>query len=325
MRAFAVTIVLLFHLDPTWVPWGFLGVDLFFSLSGFLMAWLVLQEMEAGKPFSGWRFLVRRFWRIFPALAITILASLVAAFFLFSPDHLERAAESSLAALFALSNLYFLGEEGYFDVASAYKPLLHTWSLGVEEQFYLGFALVISFLGARRLLPVLAVAGGISVLLFAYAALAQSWHDDPASALFFLPQYRIYQFAAGGIVAVVVFKSVQGSVLSETCGFAILGIGFAMVALTESAVFAPVVCSAGMGLLLLQSRLLDRIAEVAFVSYLSRTSYQIYLVHWPIIVYYQYVSLEPLDGLGIVVCGTLSLVLGHALYVMTDPLRTGSK
>jgi len=164
LRAFAVSVVVLFHLLPHLAPWGYIGVDMFFSLSGFLMTLLYLQARASGQSFTASRFVARRFWRIFPALAITVLFTLLGSFALFASEHLLAASWSGLAALFSVSNWVFFAESGYFDTDAIFKPLLHTWSLGVEEQFYVLFALA---LGLQRALPLWSMLVLLSIVSFA--------------------------------------------------------------------------------------------------------------------------------------------------------------
>src|SRR5690606_12352567 len=137
LRAVAVLGVLTFHLKPAWLPGGFVGVDVFFVISGFLITRIILQQLASREGFSFKRFYARRVRRLFPALFVTLAVSTLVAIKLLSSAQLDRFAGSLTHALVSLSNIYFWDGIGYFDVASDNKPLLHTWSLCVEEQFYL--------------------------------------------------------------------------------------------------------------------------------------------------------------------------------------------
>lgn len=136
IRALAVLAVLLFHFQFEDFVGGYVGVDVFFVISGFLITGQILKELRTD-TFSFVEFYKRRVRRLFPALFCMLLATLVAGTFLLAPEPLEALGESSLFAVFSLSNLLFYSQSGYFDSDSIQKPLLHTWSLGVEEQFYL--------------------------------------------------------------------------------------------------------------------------------------------------------------------------------------------
>lgn len=142
LRAFAVTSVVIFHAFPNLIPGGFVGVDVFFVISGFLISGIIFREIESSS-FSFLDFYARRIKRIFPAL-ITVLVSAYAFgwFFLFSDDFRRLGAHIFRATLF-LSNLLLMREAGYFDNAAETKPLLHLWSLAIEEQFYLAWPLIV--------------------------------------------------------------------------------------------------------------------------------------------------------------------------------------
>ena len=135
LRAVAVLSVLLFHAFPSLLPGGFVGVDVFFVISGYLITSLLLKKMEAAR-LDLLEFWERRIRRIFPALAVMTLATLVVGWFLLLPADYKEVGESVSAQMLFLSNIFFWRHTSYFDSAADIKPLLHTWSLAVEEQFY---------------------------------------------------------------------------------------------------------------------------------------------------------------------------------------------
>ena len=149
LRALAVIPVVLFHLD-----WGdsggYVGVDGVFVISGFLIGSIVIREIEEGR-FSLLRFWERRVRRILPALSVVVLATAIAGLFWMIPRHLEELGKSILAQPFLAANFYFWRESGYFETAAEYQPLLQTWSLAVEEQFYLVWPFVVFALSKRSL------------------------------------------------------------------------------------------------------------------------------------------------------------------------------
>ena len=160
LRALAVLAVVFFHVDLPWFRGGFVGVDVFFVISGYLITRLILGELEAGR-FSFARFYGRRARRLFPAMFATLAATFVASVFVLSPTHLEELALSLVHTLFSISNVLFWTLSGYFDTGAGAKPLLHTWSLGVEEQFYLVWpAAVFLAYRFRRRPAVLALVAG---------------------------------------------------------------------------------------------------------------------------------------------------------------------
>lgn len=185
LRALAVIPVVLFHAGFTAFQGGFVGVDVFFVISGYLITSIVLEENRRG-TFTLRAFYIRRARRILPALLVVLACSGPAAWFLLLPSDTRDFAESVLAALFFVSNVLFWLESGYFATASTLKPLLNTWSLGVEGQFYLLFplfALLVLRKGGARGLWLGALAG------FALSLGAAQWltSSSPAAAFYLLP------------------------------------------------------------------------------------------------------------------------------------------
>jgi peptidoglycan/LPS O-acetylase OafA/YrhL len=146
LRAIAVLAVLAFHLDPGFLPGGFQGVDVFFVVSGYVITKLI---RSSGTDFTFRGFYVRRFWRLFPALCVTVGATLLAAYPIYSAIDYTTLGWSGLATLFGVSNFFFLGQIDYLNDNTLVHPLLHTWSLGVEEQFYLFWPFAVVVLARR--------------------------------------------------------------------------------------------------------------------------------------------------------------------------------
>ena len=134
LRAISVLIVLAFHAFPEWVAGGFIGVDVFFVISGFLITGIILNDVDAGR-FTILRFYHRRIRRIFPALVVVLLLSLLAGWVLLSNDEYKQLGWHVFASGLFFQNIALFSEAGYFDIVADYKPLLHLWSLSVEEQF----------------------------------------------------------------------------------------------------------------------------------------------------------------------------------------------
>jgi peptidoglycan/LPS O-acetylase OafA/YrhL len=198
LRAIAVLPVVLFHAGFELFGGGFVGVDVFFVISGFLITGLIRNECARG-TFSFRVFYLRRARRLLPALLATLMLSLAAGYWMLPPSDMRALGQSAFAALLSLSNMLFWLQSGYFDNASHLKPLLHTWSLSVEEQFYLVWplALVLGLrLGSRAWLPGLIAAGVIGSLLGCEIALSV----DPSAAFFFLP-FRAFELGLGALLA----------------------------------------------------------------------------------------------------------------------------
>lgn len=144
LRAVAVIGVVTFHAFPIWVPGGFVGVDIFFVISGFLITSIITKEME-DKTFSFPTFYARRARRIFPALVVVLATLLGVGWFLLLADEYAAVGKHTAAGAGFIANIAFFQEAGYFDASAKFKPLLHLWSLGIEEQFYLVWPALLFF------------------------------------------------------------------------------------------------------------------------------------------------------------------------------------
>lgn len=196
LRAIAVLVVVGFHAFPGWVRGGFVGVDVFFVISGFLISTIILEGLGRGR-FTIGGFYARRIRRIFPALVTVLLASLVAGWFLLFPDEYRQLGKHVAGGAAFVSNFVLWNESGYFDEAAELKPLLHLWSLGIEEQFYIVYPLLLWILWKRRwsfpwaIGTVAAVSFGINLLLTG---------SSPVAA-FYAPQSRAWELMLGSLLA----------------------------------------------------------------------------------------------------------------------------
>src|SRR5436190_5181032 len=198
LRAIAVGVVVAFHAFPEVLPGGFVGVDVFFVISGFLISGIILSALRT-ESFSFRQFYARRIRRIFPALSIVLAAVLVMGWFsLFADDYAALGRQVVSGAVFS-SNLLLWHESSYFDIAAELKPLLHLWSLGIEEQFYIVWPLllfVVAKWGRAQWPFMLAIAGASFAANVAFI-------DSHPTATFYLPQARLWELAVGGILAYV--------------------------------------------------------------------------------------------------------------------------
>ena len=193
LRAIAVSVVILFHAGFNIVSGGYVGVDVFFVISGYLITSIILQDMEKGK-FSLVKFYERRARRILPALYFIMLVTAIFAWFWLIPRDFKAFAKSVAAVSVFLSNIQFARELGYFDTASELKPLLHTWSLAVEEQYYAIFPVLMLLLWRLGKPMVLA---SLLVLGLASLAYAQWYSHDKQAGVYFLLTARGWEILLG--------------------------------------------------------------------------------------------------------------------------------
>lgn len=198
LRGIAVIAVIAFHAFPTYFPGGFIGVDVFFVISGFLISGIILRNLQRSS-FTYFQFYLRRVLRIFPALTIVLVATLLLGALVLLPDELSELGKHVASAAVFVSNFTLWHETGYFSQAAELKPLLHLWSLGVEEQFYLIWPLLLVFLWKRwrRNLALY-----VLLLTVASFALALIIGQISATANFYLPVTRFWELGLGCFLAI---------------------------------------------------------------------------------------------------------------------------
>ncbi len=299
LRALAVLAVILCHVGAAGFGGGFLGVDVFFVISGYLIHRDLVGRLAA-RRLSILSFYGRRLRRTLPALYVAVLLSAVASVFVLLPGDLETLARSLLSVLASVPNLFFLSQVGYFDADAATKPLLHTWSLGVEEQFYLVaplLALALRPLSQRGRAGTMAVTFAIA---FAFTLLL---HRMAPAAAFYLMPARIFEFLLGAVLAEDWLPRVRRRWAAESLSaVALAALLFSFVALDAAlphpgwptlvpCLATAVLIHAGAGVgetrRIAVAALLSRRLPVA----IGRISYSLYLYHWPILVLARYASL----------------------------------
>jgi peptidoglycan/LPS O-acetylase OafA/YrhL len=206
LRALAVLAVIAFHAFPAWVSGGFIGVDVFFVISGFLITNLVQDSLQQ-QSFSFRTFYASRVRRLFPALVIVLLACQVFGWFALLSDEYKALGKHIAASTVFIPNLIFWRESGYFDYAADAKPLLHLWSLGIEEQFYIFWPVVV-WLGFKYSVSIIKI--GTTILL-ASLLLNLTMIEEAASATFFSPVTRVWELLSGCLLASLA-RSNTGSV-----------------------------------------------------------------------------------------------------------------
>ena len=308
LRGIAVLAVLLSHAKFELFAGGFVGVDVFFVISGFLITSFILPDVQARK-FSLVGFYERRIRRLFPALFAVVLISAVPAAFILTPPEFKDFGQSVLAAASFSSNILFWWESGYFGAAGAAKPLLHTWTLAVEEQFYVTyplFLMLIARFSGGRFVPitviVLVVSIGLSVWMIGF---------DRMMAFYFAPS-RAFELMIGALIAMGAFPECRHGRLGT--GFGVLGLGMIAwsVGSYDSTTAFPglkaLVPTIGTGLVIYSAlagpTAVSRALSWRPLVFTGLISYSLYLWHWPLLVFAQLYVPVPLG-----VAATLGLLL----------------
>lgn len=282
LRAIAVIGVVLYHAFPSLIIGGFTGVDVFFVISGYLISGNIYKTL-ANDGFSFVEFYRRRVRRIFPSLAFVVISCMVFGWFALYPvEYSQLGKHAALGAGF-ISNIGFYNENGYFDVSAITKPLLHLWSLGVEEQFYIIWPLIVILL---LRLGRFFVIGAIAIAAASFIASLTVIHTDQPAA-FYLPQYRFWELAAGAIVAYVARNGWRAPTITAWFGVAFIAISYAFS--PEGPAFpgywailpvlgACLVISSTPDGWMNQKVMGNRVAK-----FIGLVSFPLYLWHWPLI------------------------------------------
>ena len=331
LRAIAVIPVVLFHMGVEWIPGGFAGVDVFFVISGYLITSIILKESREN-AFTLKGFWMRRVRRIAPALLAMLGAvGIYSAFTVYTPDT-NKFGFQGLASLFSFANLYFWRASGnYWGQEAEGSPLLHTWSLSVEEQFYLAYPIFMAFLLKRRprwALPATLLIAASSFTLFCVLA------REHSTATFYLPPTRAWELAVGCALAIALSKRNSGPLfpsvpvvqnLAPNFGLAVILISFlwfipegniswtlAAPVLGAGAIIA--FCGPG-------SSTYDLLASRPVV-FIGKISYSLYLWHWPFLVFNRS-ALKPLPTWALLACITVFSLISY--YWVERPTRKARK
>jgi peptidoglycan/LPS O-acetylase OafA/YrhL len=291
LRAIAVAAVIAYHLVGARLPGGYLGVDIFFVLSGYLITSIIWREIRDGS-FSIVRFYDRRIRRIMPALLALLILSTIVGVAVLLPADLIGYARSLLSTLVFVANFYFWRDTNYFSPNAEEKPLLHLWSLGVEEQFYILFPLLLLIVARfyrKGILPICiliaALSLGLNVILDALGG------QSPA---FFLLPTRAWELGVGAVVAVLPAR-IQSSTLSDLCAaLGALLVAWGIFATNTILSSLPIAIAPVLGVALIvhagtnQTTVVNRALGFRPLVFVGLISYSLYLWHWPVIVYGQY-------------------------------------
>tara|TARA_R110001583_G_scaffold116577_1_gene267356 strand:- start:6184 stop:8061 length:1878 start_codon:yes stop_codon:yes gene_type:complete len=289
LRALAVMAVVIFHISPNRLPGGYLGVDIFFVISGYLIIGFICRDLRAEK-FSLSDFYIKRIRRLFPALLATVIATMIAAYFYLLPEEMTLFAKSVISTLLYVSNMFFYTQSDYFAADLKFAPLLHTWSLSVEEQFYIIFPILLIGIMKYKPKALQLFLGVIAVLSFVLSEYLV--RTDPSLAFFISPT-RFWQFIVGGLLALNLHRMALPKTLSNVIGFG--GLAALIICLfkyDEATLFPGInaivptlatLCVIWAGSV---TGVFSWLMALPINKFFGNISYSLYLWHWPVIVFY---------------------------------------
>lgn len=334
LRAVAIALVVLFHAGVPTLSGGFIGVDVFFVLSGYLITSILWSELAATGTIDWGQFYARRFRRLVPAAVVVTLGTLVVgAMFLISDPDVRWLGQSAVAASTFLSNVFFMWKtEDYFGATAHELPLLHTWSLAVEEQFYVVWPVLmwVAFRLARRwrgsLVSVWVLLGGAAVASFAASVVVVS--SSPSMAFYLMP-FRLWELAVGGLVAVS-WNHLPPLRTAARTAASLIGLALIIVpaisygAQTTFPGLAAALPVIGTALLIVAGRATNVVSTVLGTRplvMLGKLSYSWYLLHWPMLVLVWRVTLSEALWRDLAICAA-ALVGSVVMYrFVEEPIR----
>lgn len=331
LRAIAVLSVVIFHAFPYTLSGGFIGVDVFFVISGFLISTIIFENLERG-TFSFADFYARRIKRIFPALLIVLIASFAFGWFALLADEYMQLGKHMAAGAGMVSNLVLWGEAGYFDNSADTKPLLHLWSLGIEEQFYLIWPLTL-WIAWKRKFNFLTIT--LIVFLVSFV-LNMKGIRHSSVATFYSPQTRFWEMLSGSLLSwIALYKKniVAGMTPKLRNVLSIVGclglvLGFA--AINKTTPFPgkwaviPVLASVLIILAGPQAWVNRRVLSHRFLVWIGLISFPLYLWHWPILSFARIVESETLSRGTRISAVMISIALAWITFKFVEgPIRFG--
>lgn len=311
LRSIAVLAVLLFHLGVPGITGGFTGVDIFFVISGYLITGILMRDLEAGR-FSLAQFYRRRALRILPALFAVLIVTGIISVFVLLPSEMAGLGKSVIAALLFVSNIFFWSELDYFKPDAKENPLLHTWSLGVEEQFYIlvPIAMWLVYRYARRFLVPLFALSVLGSFLLSVMVIEQM----PRASFYLLPT-RYWELGVGSLLALAGARIEPRGIWAHglaACGLALIAAGLFWLS-PESIFPGPAAVYPVLGAAALiaagQHSFAGQFLSTAGPIWIGKISYSLYLWHWPLIVLWKLRTDPYLSGVEMAALGVISIMM----------------
>jgi len=331
LRALAVLSVILFHIDKSWIPGGFLGVDIFFVISGYLITLILTREIDKTNKVNITNFYKRRIKRIIPALLFVLIPTFIVGFILMAPDDLMNLSKSMVWSFFSAANIYFFSsiDTGYFATGSSELPLLHLWSLGVEEQFYIlwPFAVLLLLKYIKSLKKRILIATALFVVSLVWA---QTVIVSNHSFAYYMLFTRAWELLAGAIVALLVHsgfrtKNIVNELMAFT-GLLTIILSFIFVSESDSVPgIAALPLILGASLLILSGvsykTYIGRILSLKLFVAIGLVSYSAYLWHWPILAFLRYTLVDINLKVALIVIFVTFAMAIISYFLIESPLR----
>ncbi len=324
LRGLAILLVVLFHYEIYPFSGGFIGVDIFFVISGYLIGKIIENQNFSISNYK--RFLFKRVRRIFPGLFVLLFVSFIAFSLILSPEHFINFSKSIISNLILIPNFYFWTQSNYFDVSSYYKPLLHTWSLGVEYHFYLIFPLIIwflkvlikdkSFLNIFLIFSIF-VSLYLNLYVISFGPIFENkilYGKYVSDTIFYLTPFRIFEFVFGYLL-VINKKRVENFILNEILFYiGLILIIYASINLNGKTIFPSLnVLFPTIGAFLLIFSKTSLISKILLknkvINYLGNISFSLYLYHWPVLIFYKYYKFTDLILIEKLICILISVLI----------------
>ena len=323
LRAIAVLAVVGYHAAPSFARGGYIGVDVFFVISGFVITSVILRERDAG-AFSVWHFYARRIRRLFPTFSLVLIATGLLGWFYLLPHEFQNLGKHIFTGTAYYTNFMLNRELGYFDAAADEKPLLHLWSLSVEEQFYIVWPILLLLVRDRRSLAL--IVAGLMIASFSWGLYTLSRNHGSA---FYHPQYRVWELGLGSLLAITAARwpadrTRTATLLSSVGLLLIVGTVFFLADQERFPGIYALIPTLGAAFIIAAGpgSAINRFAlGHPAIVYIGLISYPLYLWHWPLLSFAHILG----QGTNPVVISTivvLSLVLAAATYTFVErPVR----